>query len=245
MKRIIESFDRAYIINLEDRLDRRREAEREFSRVGIDVPNKTVQFYTAKRLADKGSFPDAGTRGCFISHRSVLDLACRDKLRNVLVFEDDVSFRKIGDSLEDEILRKLAATDWDIVYFGYLSPSDDGRKGPLISLSSGVLGAHFYAVNGKFIAPLLGFMNDCERRPPGHPDGGPMPADGALNHIRMHIPDMRVLLAVPNLAHQRSSRSDITSTHLFDRITSLRPLIRKARAIKHKLRMLADRDNPR
>jgi glycosyl transferase, family 25 len=243
MKRIIESFDRAYIINLEDRLDRRREAEREFSRIGINVPNKTVEFYTAKRLVDKGSFPDVGTRGCFISHRGVLDRACRDKLRNVLVFEDDVSFRNVDDSLEDQILRELRGTRWDIVYFGYLSPSDTGQKGPLISLSSGVLGAHFYAVNGPFIAPLLRFMTDCERRPPGHPDGGPMPADGALNHIRRHIPEMRVLLAVPNLAHQRSSRSDITSTHLFDRITSLRPLLHRVRAIKHKLRMLADRKN--
>jgi len=59
------------------------------------------------------------------------------------------------------------------------------------------MGAHFYAINGNFIDPLLQFMNQCETRPAGHPDGGPMTADGALNHIRLQIPDVRVLPGTP------------------------------------------------
>ena len=54
MKRIIEHFDRAYIINLEDRLDRRKEVIQEFGQVGINVPNESVRFYNAKRLTEKG-----------------------------------------------------------------------------------------------------------------------------------------------------------------------------------------------
>jgi hypothetical protein len=34
MKRIVECFDRSYIINLKDRVDRRREVEHEFRRLG-------------------------------------------------------------------------------------------------------------------------------------------------------------------------------------------------------------------
>jgi glycosyl transferase family 25 len=246
MKRIIEYFDRAYIINLEDRLDRREEVIQEFGQLGINVPNQNVRFYTAKRLTEKGLFPDVGTRGNFTSHRNVLRLASQDGLRNVLVFEDDVSFRDCTASLEDQIVTQLARNAWDIVYFGYLLPSDTGLEGgPLVDFPKEIVGAHFYAVNCDFINPLLQFMDQCEVRPAGHPDGGPMTADGALNHIRFLIPDMRVLLAVPSLAHQRSSRTDIHPTRIFDRTVILRPLIRRARAIKHKLRMAVERSRLR
>src|SRR5277367_5098131 len=107
MKRIIEYFDRSYIINLEDRLDRREEAIREFCTIGIDVPNQSVRFYSARRLTEKGPFPDVGTRGAFISHRNVLELASQDRLRNVLVFEDDVSFRDLEPLVEDQIVTRL------------------------------------------------------------------------------------------------------------------------------------------
>jgi glycosyl transferase family 25 len=241
MRRIIEYFDRAYIINLEDRPDRRKEVTQEFGHLGISVPNQSIRFYTAKRLAEKGSFPSVGVRGCFTSHRNVLEIARQNRLQNVLVFEDDVSFRNIDASLEGQIVTQLASEPWDIVYFGYLLPSDRDFKGPLIDYSNGVMGAHFYAVNGNFIDPLLQFMKQCEILPPGHPDGGPMTADGALNHIRGIVPNMRVLLAVPNLAYQRSSRTDISPPPIWDRILMLQPLVRRARVIKHKLRMGIDR----
>jgi glycosyl transferase, family 25 len=240
MKRIIEYFDRTYIINLEDRLDRRKEVIREFSHLGISVPNQRVRLYIAKRLVEKGSFPDVGTRGCFTSHRNVLEIASQNRLQNVLVFEDDVSFRDIDVSLQVQIVKQLARDPWDIVYFGYLRPSDQDLKGPLIEYPNGVMGAHFYAVNGNFIEPLLQFMKQCETRQPGHPDGGPMTADGALNHIRGIIPNTRVLLAVPNLAFQRSSRTDISPPPIWDRILMLQPLVRRARVIKHRFRMAID-----
>ncbi|MGA2408983.1 MAG: LPS biosynthesis glycosyltransferase [Candidatus Binataceae bacterium] len=240
MKPIIDYFDRSYIINLEDRRDRREEVIREFRGLGVSVPSQKVRFYTAKRLTERGSFPDAGTRGNFTSHRDVLALASHDKLRNVLVFEDDVSFRNVDASVVNQVVTALAQNAWDIVYFGYLLPSEEGLEGPLANFSKEVLGGHFYAVNGGFINPLLQFMNQCEIRPQGHPDGGPMTADGALNHIRNQIPDMRVMVAVPNLAHQRSSPTDIHARPMFDRFAVLRPLVRRARVIKHKLRMAVD-----
>lgn len=241
MKQLVEYFDRAYIINLEDRPDRRKQVVQEFRHLGIDIPNQKVRFYTAKRLTDKGSFPDAGVRGCFTSHRNILELAIEDKLRNVLIFEDDVSFRSVEASLVEQIIIQLGRTSWDIVFFGYLRPPDTGLAGPLADFSEGVMGMHFYAVNGNVLGPLFQFMKDCETRPTGHPDGGPMTADGALNHIRCLTPDMRVLLAVPSLAHQRSSRTDISPPRMFDQIDALRPLLRAVRTVKHKLRMEVDR----
>jgi GR25 family glycosyltransferase involved in LPS biosynthesis len=234
MKQIIDYFDRCYIINLLDRTDRRRQVIKEFRRVGIDIPSERVKFHTAIRPADKGAFTDIGTRGCFISHRNVLEAAQSDRLRNVLVFEDDVSFRKVDRGFVDELIQELSKKSWDVVLFGYARPFDrEDLSGPLALWPNDILGLHFYAVNGPFIGKMLQYMKECERRPRGHPDGGPMPADGAYNHVRYVNKDVTLLLSVPSLAFQRSSRTDIASTHVFDRVACLSPIIRGVRSIKH------------
>jgi glycosyl transferase, family 25 len=240
MKRIIEYFDRSYIINLSDRTDRRRQVEREFRSAGISIPSEKVQFYTANRPTNKGGFINIGTRGNFESNRGVLGLAEKDRLQNVLIFEDDVCFRSVGDYFQRELLGQLTNQEWDVMYFGYAAPPDDGLTGPLLAWQQDILGTHFYAVNGRHISKMLQYMHDCELRPRDHPDGGPMTADGAYNHMRYVMPNVKVFLSVPNLAHQRSSRTDIAQTHLLDRIIGLRPIVRGLRAIKHRLRMAQD-----
>lgn len=241
MKHIIAGFDRAYIINLRDRSDRRRQTIREFRRIGLEIPNDKVDFYTATRPSEPGAFADRGTRGNFTSHRDILELAKRDGLRNVLVFEDDISFRDIDAAFEQTLMAQMAREDWDVVLFGYLRPSDEGLVGPLARWQGDTMGGHFYAVNGPFIGKMLAYMHACEQRPPGHPDGGPMLADAAYSHARNVIPGMRVFVSVPKLAHQRNSRTDVHPTPAFDKIAWLAPLLRGARSIKHSLRMRSDR----
>ena len=245
MKQIIDFFDRSYIINLSDRADRRRQSEQEFKDIGVHIPSEKVRFYTASRPIDKAGFIDIGTRGNFTSHRNILELAKSDGLRNVLVFEDDVSFRKVDSAFEQKIVTGLSQQDWDIVFFAYLFPQDDDLRGPLMPWPKDIVGAHFYAVNGRFIGKMLQFMNECELRPSGHPDGGPMTADAAYNHVRYVIPNIKVLLSVPSLAHQRSSRTDVAQNRFFDKIVWLRPILRAARAVKHRLRMALDKRNLR
>src|ERR1700744_707064 len=132
MKQVIEYFDHAYVINLSDRTDRRRQAEKEFRRIGITLPGEKVDFFTAIRPSDRGNFQDIGTRGCFNSHRSILELAEQKRLRNVLIFEDDVSFRDVGTDFEEQVIGELSKQDWDIVFFGYGKPNDEPLRGPLI-----------------------------------------------------------------------------------------------------------------
>ncbi len=241
MKEIINYFDRAYVINLKDRVDRRRETEQEFGRLGMSIPNEKVRFYTATRPTDKGSFADVGTRGCFTSHLSVLESAARDNLRNVLVFEDDAGFRDIGASFQGGLIDDLSRRDWDLLWLGYLRPAHVASRGPLTRWTGDILGAHCYAVNGPFIGVMAQYMRECEKRPRDHPDGGPMPADGAYNHIRYIDQDVVLLLAVPALAVQRSSRSDLTPNSILDGNVLLRPFVASARRIKHRLRMTLDR----
>ena len=57
-----------------------------------------------------------------VRHRNILELAKQDRLRNVLIIEDDVSFRAAAPSFEQSLIKQLELEDWDMVYFGYLSP---------------------------------------------------------------------------------------------------------------------------
>jgi glycosyl transferase family 25 len=240
MKQIIEYFERSYIINLATRPDRKARAETEFRAVGVELPSDKLRFYTATRPIDKGNFSDVGTRGCFNSHKDILRIAAKEKLRNVLIFEDDVSFRSVTPSFEQRMLTQLSSEDWDVVLFGYLNPPDDNLVGPLVRWPHDILGMHFYAVNGRFIAQMLEYMTQCELRPRDHADGGPMPADGAYNHIRYLNPEIKVFLAAPNLAHQRSSRTDIAKIRSFDQLIVLQPIIEQIRTVKHQIRMALD-----
>jgi glycosyl transferase, family 25 len=241
MKQIIEHFERSYIINLSDRADRRRQVGKEFKSHGIDIPNDKVRFYNATRPTEKAGFESVGTRGCFTSHRNILDLANQDRLRNVLIFEDDVSFRSVDAAFEQKLINQVSHGDWDILYFGYLLPSDDGLVGPLARWQNGVRGTHFYAVNGPFIGKLLQYMNECEILPLGHPYGGPLSPDAVQNHMQLVVPNIKVFLSAPSLAHQRSSRTDVAANEILDEIVWLRPFLLGGRAIKHRVRMALDR----
>ena len=59
-----------YVINLEDRTDRRAEMEQQLRRVGWQAA-----FVAAIRPVDAGDFPSVGARGCFLSHLATLKQA--------------------------------------------------------------------------------------------------------------------------------------------------------------------------
>jgi len=225
---------------LPDRTDRRRSAERAFEAIGIRIPNDKVRFYSAVRPTDKGDFYSIGARGSFNSHRNVLKLAAADGLKNVLVFEDDIAFKRVPATLVNDIVARLPRENWDLVYFGYGKVRSADLKGPLAAWPHDTQGGHFYAVNGRFIGTMIQYMNECEARPKDHPDGGPMSRDGVFNHIRYVNPEIRVLFAVPNLAIQRSSRTDISPLRSFDRITWLRPIVERLRSVKTQVHLWID-----
>lgn len=236
MKQIIDAFDRAYIINLEDRSDRRRGCEREFQKLGIEVPSEKIRFYTAIRPTEQGLFPTLGSRGSFTSHRAVLDLAIQDDLKNLLVFEDDICFRDIEPRVLEKMANELSRISWDVIYFGYEYPRIGAVEGPLIPCPGVTIGGHFYAVNGAFMREMSRYMHDCETRPSDHPDGGATFRDGAYNDRRARTREIKTFLAVPSLAGQRSSRTDLHPLKFYDRLKFMRPVVNALRMAKNRWR---------
>lgn len=235
--RIMDYFDRAYIINLPSRIDRRRQMERMLKRVGLPPEPGKVEFFPGNRPDSAGEFPSIGARGCFLSHMGVLKKAEAEGLSRVLIMEDDLEIDPGFANDPAPVLEALRAVDWGLVYLGHLikDEPDRGSSSPLRRYEEPITTAHFYAVDGSLLPRLVGFFEAVLGRPASHPDGGPMFPDGALNTFRHQNPAVATLVAWPNLGWQRSSRSDIT-TSWFDQMPGLGAMADLARAIRGRSR---------
>ncbi|MGD1874709.1 MAG: glycosyltransferase family 25 protein [Mastigocoleus sp.] len=222
--KFIEFFDRVYIINLPERVDRRKGMEKELKNVGIPFNPQKVEFFSAIRPDSPGSFQSIGYRGAFLSHLNVLKRAKELQLNNVLVMEDDLAFSEHFNEYEDRLIEQLQQTNWDLVQFGYFPVK--GIIQPTGStfatyqpFSGEIIGSHFYGVNGKTLDRLINFFEILLSRPAGHPEGGPMSPDGVFNVFPWQNKDIVRLISIPSFGGQRSSRSDChADLKWFDRL---------------------------
>lgn len=228
---IIDFFDRTQIINLASRADRRRETETEFAQLGFPIHTEKVGFFSAICPTAAEGFVNAGVRGCYLSHLKIIEDAQASGVNNVLIMEDDISFAK--HILRDgaAAVESLRGLNWDIAYFGHALESAPGEVA-WKAVTEPMLLAHFYAINGKAIPALARFLNQVLERPPGHPDGGPMHYDGALNTFRKQNPQIKAYYCSKNLGYQRPSKTNLHETSYFDKNPWFKPVIDLFRRLK-------------
>jgi glycosyl transferase family 25 len=231
-----EFFERVAIINLPERTDRRAEMDWELGRAGLAPEKGRIEFFPAIKFSEAAGFPNAGYHGCFRSHLEVLRQASQSALANILVFEDDATISDRFALDEEKLVEQLRSHEWGIAYFGHGLEDVDVRPAELkLHTQGGAPHLHFYAVNGKYISRLVEFMDMMLQRPAGHPDGGPMSPDGALNVFLIQNPDVPCYVTSPSLAAQRSSRSDLTPKW-FDNLPGLRQAASTVRKVKRWLK---------
>jgi hypothetical protein len=224
-------FARAYIVNLLERTDRRRQMEAMLRRIGLDALPGWLTFFPAVRPESPGGFPSCGARGCFLSHLEILRQAQAQKLENVLIMEDDLEIDVRFKTHMNAFAKTLGSMDWTLVYFGHLLELASQTSDVVLQPTNlPIQLTHFYAVNGPHIATLVRFLEAILERPPGHPDGGPMHVDGAYITFRQRHPELLTLVANPSVGWQRSSRSDVTS-RWFDKAPVLREIAGLARQL--------------
>jgi hypothetical protein len=213
---LLHVFDRICIINLPERIDRRRAVTRELSRLGVAVDGQRVRFVAGIRPDALAGFPSLGARGCYLSHLQLLREAAADGVRRLLVLEDDVMFHALARQAA-ALAPALRDDGWQLAYPGHILPAQDGALRWLRCHDEALQCAHCYAVHGDALPVLVDFLEACLRRPAGDPVGGPMHFDGALNMLRHQRPELVTLRASRSLAGQRSSRSDIIGPSWLDR----------------------------
>ncbi len=252
-------FDRSYIINLPERIDRRREMETELKAAGINPQSDSVEFFPAIKPTDKLAFPSIGVLGCYLSHLEILRTAKKKNLKNVLIMEDDLAIPKKFTDLEEKLVNDLSQTDWDIVFIGHLpyhslGESKYSEQNPQTSMesSSSLLGkiiypprgTHFYAVNQKAYDKIIRFLEELlEKRSQSfyiEKDNLISDLDGAFIDTAYYIlsyqnTDLNCLLTYPSLGGQRSSSSDISPGRL-DKVFLVGSLLNSLRTAKYRLK---------
>lgn len=226
-------FDQVYIINLPYRSDRRVETIAELKSVGYE--ESEFIFFEASRPNDAGDFPSIGSRGCFDSHLRVMKDALQHGYSKILILEDDVCISKKWMNESLDYIASLNSCSWDIAYFGYEIfddlPTNDSNK--FTQWDKKVQTLHFYALNASVLTRVVEFLELILTREAGDPLGGPMHVDGAISTFREQNPDIITLLAIPCLATQRASKTDIGSHKFFDKVFFLKDLVAFARKIKN------------
>ncbi|HUQ38274.1 MAG TPA: glycosyltransferase family 25 protein [Aestuariivirga sp.] len=232
---MFDRFEKIFVINLAKRTDRRNETKIELLRNG----SPKAIFYSAFEPVNAGKFRSIGEHGCFISHFTLLKecIGCK----NVLIMEDDVHFAA-NFGARSHLVDGLDA-NWDIFYAGYRRKNTVPRwkEGDLVKIdnSNDLIGTHCYAVNGGAVQKLVQAYETFMSRDPGHPSGGPMSIDGAMNVARRQL-RLHTFVATPPLAFQRSSRTDVGERRWFDEAPRLTGAVQLARQLKNKLRRLTE-----
>lgn len=208
-------FDMIRVINLPERKDRRREMIRELSALGLDGDPR-VAFFPAIRPPDAGDFASIGARGVYHSQVAILREAA-ERNCSVLILEDDCAFSQSARDFD-------FGDDWDIFYGGYYATHPEDLAG------SDIMGAHMMGFSAKGARAVCAFLDGLEY------EGEHPPIDGAYVRYRRAHPEMRTRFAVPPLANQRASRSDIADLRFYDRLPLLREIAGVARGMVRKLR---------
>lgn len=227
------------LINLPHRTDRRIEFGDQLRRIGLSYEHPGIRVFPAIRPSDTGGFRTIGARGCFLSHMTTLQDAVAAGEDSLIICEDDCDFSADFLIRLPAVMEVLARTDWDIFFGGYLSDKVD----EIVDEDTGIFRlssdhtfqySHFYLVRGRSMSALVSYLEAILERPPGHPDGGPMDYDGALNHFRADRPDIVALAIVPPLGTQRPSRTDISELRWYDSTPIVRQIIQWLRRLRRR-----------
>jgi hypothetical protein len=228
---LIDLFDCVMIVNLPNRSDRRKQMRRELVRVGWDPEDPRIVWFPAVDTQTAAGYASPGARGCFLSHLAALNLARNAGHRRVLVLEDDCDFAPDFVERQAQVADWLASSPWGIAYLGHAEAVSGQPRLVRWPAETKVMLLHCYAVAGDVLLRLPRYLEAITLRAPGSPDGGPMYSDAGVAWFRRHNPDVVTVLAVPSLAHQRSSRSDL-SPRWFDKVPGLSAVAAIARGIR-------------
>lgn len=206
-------FDQVRIINLPMRADRRREMDMELQILGIS-DDQRIQYFSARRPQGPDTFTSIGARGCYESHKDILREAARLN-QSVLILEDDCEFATNARTYE-------LPDDWDIFYGGYSAATPDDLQ------NSDIIGSHIMGFSKHGAKLVSAYLENLDY------DGIHPPIDAAYIWFRRANLHVKTHFAVPPIAGQRSSRSDIAELKWFDRAPVVRTMANALRGVIRK-----------
>lgn len=189
--KLLDRFDRIRIVNLPERTDRRREMDRELAKIGLSGDPR-IAYFPAIKPPDQGRFTSIGAHGVYLSQRAILREAA-EAGESLLILEDDCAFSSSTAGYETKV-------DWDIFYGGWFAADPSDLQ------TSDIVGAHMMGFSTAGVRQVSAYLESLEPETEIHP-----PIDAAYVWFRRAHPEVKTEFAVPPLAGQRPSRSDIAA----------------------------------
>lgn len=233
--RLKELFDVIFVVNLDERPDRLSAVRGELKRVDLSFEDEMLERFSAIRPDDLEGFPSIGARGLFLSHLELLSEARRRKLKRFAIMEDDLVFTSLFLEREKEICEELSRKEWDLAWLGNtIQTKGDNREGVefFLDYDQPIQTTTFVAFHERSYEKVEGFLREVQERPAGHLLGGPQHVDGAYNMFRDQHPEIKTLLAYPNLVEQKGFASDISPRPWYFRLPVIGALGRLAVRLK-------------
>jgi glycosyl transferase family 25 len=158
----LDYFEKAFYINLDNRIDRKVLFENRIFKLGLSIPRYSAILLDKNYIESDENFKKDSRRhfklACTLSHFEIIRMAKENGWKNVLIFEDDCIFcddflNKIGNCIEE-----LKQYPWDLFYMGgepnqiVLPLSNYLRVCPV---HGGMYGTHSYAINNTFYDKIL------------------------------------------------------------------------------------------
>jgi GR25 family glycosyltransferase involved in LPS biosynthesis len=232
--KLLDYLDSISIIHLPSRADRYIALRAELARVGIAIDGPKIRIPDAPMPNDANGFPSRGVYGSFLSHLQNLEIAEAQNETISLTLEDDAIFSTRFNRDQDGLVSELERQRWDLLFLGHslkLSPSGT----ILVQSSAAFKWVHCYAVHRRVRARVIAYLKATIERPQGHPEGGKMYVDGALNLFRQFNPDVVSLLAAPALSIQKGCTSSIANSRWYDRNKLTEPFATLARGVRDEI----------
>lgn len=106
-------FDKIFVINL----DKNKE---KWNSVIAELKKHNINNYTrfSGIFINNGESRLDRVNGCKESHIQIVEFAKKNKLKNVLIFEDDIIIDNSLTKYIDNIIKFIDKTTWDLCYFG-------------------------------------------------------------------------------------------------------------------------------
>ncbi len=140
-------FDGIYCISLSNREDRRTEAMRQFSRVGLA---QKVEFL----IVDK--HPTDCEQGIYESHMRCMVKGLESGAEHILIFEDDVVFERFSAQTLGRTVRFLRENrDWQLFFFGCMVKKSSRTANPSVVRIRYRSLTHAYAIQRNFAQTLV------------------------------------------------------------------------------------------
>jgi len=202
-------WDKAYVINLDERIDRWGWMQRQLASVGIEAerfpaisirdlanspPPHALRQFILEVDGDAPGFERKlwATWACMQSHLAVLRLAREQGLASVLILEDDCEFEPFSRVVLCRLKRQLPGLGLDLLYLGgtLKKGGSCSRISSNVHAVSRVRLAHAYVVNASVYGRII-----------AEADESGLPIDWYYSETL--LPSIRAGISSPQLAFQR------------------------------------------